>query len=211
MKKIEFIALLRNEINNNNTIENLCILAGCIASKKHQYLEIIFNEFKLCKVKTTKIYECILQSYLFCGFPSTLVTLKKFKKYYPDFKSINYSYNLRKYTLKGWLNCKLIYGNKFEKLIKNIDYLSSEIQNWMIIEGYGKIMGRKFLSLKERELINVTMLSVNFYKHQLISHIIGATNTQSDIAEINKAIDKGGFFNTKQNIKLSKQIISLIN
>lgn len=49
---------------------------------------------------------------------------------------------------------------------------------WLIIEGYGKVLGRKGLSLKERELCIVSILSAMKFEEQLYSHIIGAINVK---------------------------------
>ena len=74
----------------------------------------------------------------------------------------------------GVVNCKKIYGNKFDKLISNVKEFSPELSKWLVTEGYGKVMGRKGLSLKEREMCNVAVLCSLKYDSQLYSHINGA-------------------------------------
>ena len=60
---------------------------------------------------------------------------------------------------RGIKNCKKIYGDKFDKLISNIKNFSPEMAEWLIVEGYGKVLGRKGLTLKEREVCIVSILS----------------------------------------------------
>jgi len=57
-----------------------------------------------------------------------------------------------------------------------------------LLEGYGKVMGRKGLSLKKRELNNVVVLTVLKFEDQLYSHINGAFRTKSTIDQIKKVI-----------------------
>lgn len=148
-------------------------LAASIA--KDDFVQIEFEIQKLFNVKSDplKIYESILQTYLFCGFPAVIETLRIFKKYFPKFKSRQSKYETPEFKKTGEINCKLIYKKNFKKLIDNMSSLSPDLKEWMLIEGYGKVMGRKGLSLIEREIINVSVLAAKFYENQLHSHIRG--------------------------------------
>jgi hypothetical protein len=70
-----------------------------------------------CPVK--KIYESLLQTYLFAGFPSALISLKRFNEVLRRDKVCK-GYDLKKYSYRGKVNCRMIYGNKYEKLISNV-------------------------------------------------------------------------------------------
>lgn len=119
----------------------------------------------------------MLQTYLFAGFPSALVSLKIFHKAVSKQKSY-IGFDLKKYLNRGQNNCKLIYADKYENLLKNIRSFSPEMAEWLIIEGYGKVLGRKGLSLKEREVCIISILSAMKFEEQLYSHIIGAVNIE---------------------------------
>ncbi|KAA0236919.1 MAG: carboxymuconolactone decarboxylase family protein, partial [Chlorobiota bacterium] len=56
------------------------------------------------------------------------------------------------------------------------------------LEGYGKVMGRKGLSFKERELCIVAVLAVLRFEDQLYSHINGAFRAKVTIIKINDVI-----------------------
>jgi alkylhydroperoxidase/carboxymuconolactone decarboxylase family protein YurZ len=125
------------------------------------------------KISQKKIYEALLQTYLFAGFPSALISLKMFNQIVNKEKKY-VGFDLHKYLNRGEKNCKIIYGNKYEKLISNIKSFSPEMAEWLIIEGYGKVLGRKGLSLKEREVCIVSILASLKFKDQLYSHINGS-------------------------------------
>lgn len=171
----------------NKGISNLCLLAALLAKDNFKKSENVLKIMKNKKIQPEKIYETILQTYLFCGFPATIEALKLFKKHFSNFRIEYHRYNLEKYQKSGVANCKLIYKKNFKKLISNMAFVSPELKEWMIIEGYGKVLGRKNLSLKERELINVSILSSRYFENQLYSHLKGCLNlgiSKKDIIQI---------------------------
>jgi len=207
---------IKNRIENalkkdNSDVVLLCLIASCIASKRLKYLDNLFNYSISSNLRPKKIYELILQVYLFSGFPATIESLKIFNFKFNDFKVHNISSNRHNFMKSGKNICRKVYRNNFDKLMNNFSKLSPDLKIWMINEGYGKVMGRKGLSLKERELINVSVLSTNFYEHQLYSHIKGALNTGSDFNEIKSVIENTIVFKNKTYIKNSLKLLDKIN
>lgn len=186
-------------VQNNTEILALCELVSCIASKKTDNLEKIMLKLKKKGISPLKIYESILQTYLFCGFPAAIIGIQALSKHFKISISKE-SYNLKIFRARGKANCKDVYRSNYDKLIHNFDNMSPDLAEWMIIEGYGKVLGRKNLSLKQRELLNVAILCTNYYEHQLFSHLKGSLNTGNDKALISKVIKKTSKFNTKPNL-----------
>ena len=58
-----------------------------------------------------------------------------------------------------------------------------------MLEGYGKVLSRKGLSLKEREFCIVSVLSILMFEDQLYSHINGAARTGAKLIEIKSVIE----------------------
>ncbi len=197
-----------NRINNEDLL--LCFFVSCITSYKINYLRVITEIMKGRGVKSSKIYETILQSYLFCGFPVTIESMKIFNKVYIGFRNPKHDFNLPKYRISGVKNCQKIYKSNFNKLMDNFAGLSNELKEWMIIEGYGKVMGRDGLSLKTRELINTAMLTTKYFEHQLFSHIKGSINTGSTYKEILNVIKVTEFFGGKRNMNKSLMLLEKI-
>ena len=150
--------------------------------------ELIYQA-KSNKIPFIKIYETLLQNYLFTGYPSALLSLKLLKEMYPSKKPPKAAdMNLYHFKKKGEENCKKIYGTKYEKLIRNVNNFSPDMAKWLVLEGYGKVLGRKGLSLKERELCIVATLTVLKFEDQLYSHINGAFRVKASIEEIQNVI-----------------------
>ncbi len=197
-----------NRISNKDLL--LCFLVSCITSYEISYLREIIEILKERGIQNNKIYETILQAYLFCGFPVTIESLKIFNKIYTNFKKPNYDFDLIKYRKSGVRNCKKIYKSNFSKLMDNFAGLSNELKEWMIIEGYGKVMGRKGLSLKTRELINTAILTTKYFEHQLFSHIKGSLNTGSTYEEVLNVIKVTELFGGKKNVLKSLKLLEKI-
>lgn len=165
------------KLKDLSEIELLALLSACSVLRENNYFKIILEQLLEKKTSSKKIYEALLQTYLFAGFPSALVSLKILHNTVSKEK-VYKGFDLIKYLNRGKKNCKLIYADKYEKLLKNIRSFSPEMAEWLIIEGYGKVLGRKGLSLKERELCIVSILSAMKFEEQLYSHIIGAINVK---------------------------------
>ena len=72
--------------------------------------------------------------------------------------------------------------------------LSPELAEWMIVEGYGKVLSRPQLSPVERELCTVAALTVMDWERQLFSHIKGALNVGAAKNEVKEAILQASLF-----------------
>ncbi|HEX2788009.1 MAG TPA: hypothetical protein VHP32_08895 [Ignavibacteria bacterium] len=190
--------------------ENIYLVkvVSCIAANKSDKLPVLLKRAKSDKVNSRKLYEAILQTYLFCGFPSTIESLKAFNNVF-NYKTDEY--NAVNIKSSGKKVCKIIYGSNYHKLLKNMSSISPELKTWMIQEGYGKVLSRPFLTLKQRELINVSILSTSYFPVQLLSHLIGALNAGSNTKELREVIDLTKPYNRKSNISKTLKLLSSIS
>lgn len=185
-------------------------LASVITLDNLSQVESIIMKLKNTSVKTEKIYETILQCYLFCGFPATIEALIIFKKYFPKYYKKKFAYNIGKFRKSGMTNCKLVYRNNFRKLIENMEYYSPELKDWIIIEGYGKVLGRTGLSLLDREYINVSILVTKLYENQLNSHLRGCLNLGATKHELNSLFNRLQKISGIKNISSGKKLLKSV-
>ena len=64
----------------------------------------------------------------------------------------------------------------YDRLRVNIRALHPELDEWMIVEGYGKVLSRPGLDLPRRELCIVAACAASEQDRQLHSHLHGAIN-----------------------------------
>jgi alkylhydroperoxidase/carboxymuconolactone decarboxylase family protein YurZ len=194
------------DVNSKNLLPIICAAS---ALRKLGILEELIRQAKFRKIPFKKIYEALLQNYLFTGYPSALLSLKILKEIYPNKKLTKAAdMNLYHFRKRGETNCKKVYGNKYEKLMSNVKNFSPDMAEWLVLEGYGKVLGRKGLSLKERELCIVAVLTVLKFEDQLFSHINGAFRAKASIEQIRSVIES---LSSIGNRKLSSFGLKVLN
>ena len=198
---------IKSKIKSLGEVELLALLSASSVLRKTNYFKIILQQLITNQTSSKKIYEALLQTYLFAGFPSALISLKSFKKIVGKKKEYK-GFDLNAYLDRGKRNCKLIYADKYDKLLDNIRSFSPEMAEWLIIEGYGKVLGRKGLSLKEREICIVSILSVMKFKDQLYSHIIGAMNIKVNQKLLLKSLRNLSLINAESRSKFGESCLN---
>jgi alkylhydroperoxidase/carboxymuconolactone decarboxylase family protein YurZ len=177
-------------ISDVNLKNLLPLIAASAALRKMKILKALIITARSKKIPFIKIYETILQNYLFTGYPSALLSLKLLREMYPGKKPQKTAdMNLYNFRKRGEANCRKVYGSKYEKLILNVKNFSPDMAEWLVLEGYGKVLGRKGLSLKERELCIVAVLTALKFDDQLYSHINGALRLKASVEEISDVIE----------------------
>lgn len=138
------------------------------------------------------VEECILQSYLFAGFPRCLNAMREWRRVSeapaPEGEDIPEP-SLRRWRTQGEQTCEIVYGKFYEKLRGNITHLHPALDDWMIVEGYGKILSRPGLALPLRELCIVAACAASGQDRQLHSHLHGALNAGASPEDVAGTLD----------------------
>ncbi|HSP87077.1 MAG TPA: carboxymuconolactone decarboxylase family protein [Ignavibacteriaceae bacterium] len=182
------------------------IAAASVLRKEKLFKELIYLS-KEKRISPKKIYEILLQSYLFAGFPSALISLKIFKEILPVRLTGNKTQSISELKKIGEKTCRKIYGDKYDKLISNIKSFSPELSDWLVAEGYGKVLSRTQLNLKERELAIIAMLTVLKFEDQLFSHINGAVRLGIPSKIISELIDSLMILENKSYSSFGKKVL----
>jgi len=144
------------------------------------------------------VEELLLQSYLFCGFPRTLNATREWRRISgvpapvappgatggPAVSGEEYE----RWRAQGEATCAIVYGEFYRKLRHNIVALHPELDEWMIVEGYGKILSRPGLALPLRELCIVAACVASSQERQLHSHLHGSLNAGVPAAEVRQSL-----------------------
>lgn len=158
--------------------ELLILISANLAAGRYRTISELIGDTKENRVSPRKIYEIILQSYLFLGYPRAIEGLKLFESKYPRFvpppgvdpepAAVN---DWRK---RGELLCRKIYGSNYEPLRRRIKGISPDLDAWMVWEGYGKVLSRGQVPSYVRELCSCAALVITGDTVQLHSHLRGA-------------------------------------
>ncbi len=140
------------------------------------------------------VEELVLQSYLFCGFPRALNAAREWRRLRVQGRGTGRGAGDRdreydRFQAEGEATCARVYGRFYEKLRQNIVALHPELDTWMIVEGYGKVLSRPGLDLGRRELCIVAACVASGQDRQLHSHLHGSRNVGVPDEVISAALD----------------------
>lgn len=125
----------------------------------------------------TWIEELLLQTYLFAGFPRALNGMREWRRLRKEVVAPRNSVSADAVRAAGEATCAEVYGEMYDRLRVNIRALHPLLDEWMILEGYGKVLSRPELDLQRRELCIVAACAAAGQDRQLQSHLHGALNT----------------------------------
>src|SRR5579859_1226453 len=123
-------------------------------------------------VHSTWIEELLLQTYLFAGFPRALNAMREWRRLVSA-PSADAGQTKGDTRAAGEATCENVYSNMYERLRQNIRALHPALDEWMIEEGYGKVLSRPGLDLGRRELCIVAACAATGQSRQLHSHLHG--------------------------------------
>jgi 4-carboxymuconolactone decarboxylase len=125
----------------------------------------------------TWIEEVLLQTYLFAGFPRALNGMREWRRIAGTQVTDAQGIAVPDRRGAGERTCARVYGDMYDRLRVNIRTLHPLLDDWMIEEGYGKVLSRPGLDLPRRELCIVAACAATAQDRQLQSHLHGCRNT----------------------------------
>jgi 4-carboxymuconolactone decarboxylase len=133
--------------------------------------------------------ELILQTYLFAGFPRALNAMREWRRIQPSPAASVGPSSPDDWRRDGEQTCAAVYGDMYERLRENIEGLHPLLDEWMITEGYGKVLSRPGLDLMRRELCIVAACAAAGQERQLHSHLHGALNVGVPADVVDEAVE----------------------
>ena len=137
--------------------------------------------------------ELLLQSFLNVGYPLALVAFGVWRGVagpvlesekgepiaHPEWE---------RWTKRGVAACAEVYGRTYHKLMLNLGSLHPAIEPLVVVDAYGKILGRPGLDAKRRELCTLAAIAMQNAPVQLHAHLRGALNTGSTREDVDEVI-----------------------
>ena len=136
--------------------------------------------------------ELLLAAVLYVGFPRAIVAWTVYRRLEgepaPGSEPSDYA-RWQEWLERGEATCRHVYGKHYEQLRHNIAALHPALEQWMIVDGYGKTLSRSGLDLLHRELCSVAMLVPQGVPRQLLSHLSGALNAGATVEQVEAVLD----------------------
>jgi 4-carboxymuconolactone decarboxylase len=138
------------------------------------------------------VEELVLQSYLFAGLPRALNAAREWRRISgrrapAADEGADYALT-EEWRRRGEETCATVYGPFYHRLRHNIAELHPALDAWMIVEGYGKVLGRPALDLLRRELCVVAACAALGQDRQLHSHLHGALHAGASEAQVSETL-----------------------
>jgi len=169
-------------------------VAAAVARGKAPELNARFAAARDARVPGLWIEELLLQSMLVVGYPLALVAFGAWRGVggpapvegdgaedlaHADWES---------WAARGAAVCRAVYGRAYHKLLVNLRALHPALEDLVLVDAYGKVIGRPGLDLKRRELCTVATTAVLGTAEQLHSHLRGALHTGASAVEIDAVL-----------------------
>ncbi len=160
---------------------SLALFSAAIAVGRTDVLNEAVALGRRYSVRRDQLYEVVLQSYLFLGFPRMLIAAEVLGEAFPDYHGNSTLQPYGSDESTAWFDngiklCRRVYGDSYKPLKTKVESVAPEVFRWMIVEGYGKVLSRPELAVVDRELSIVANLMIENLPKQLFSHMKGALN-----------------------------------
>ncbi len=166
-------------------------LAAVLAGGSEAEVRVSLAAAVASELNAVWVEEVILQTYLFAGFPRSLNAAREWRRLSgrpaPEYDE-GTRFDEASLTARGEATCAKVYGPFYERLRHNIQQLHPALDAWMIVEGYGKVLGRPQLDLARRELCVVAACAIARQDRQLHSHLHGAIHAGASPAQVDAAL-----------------------
>src|SRR2546428_10607681 len=165
-------------------------VAAAVAEGKTSELEARLRAAQVAGVPARWIEELLLQSLLVVGYPLALVAFGVWRQVSgPDLDQGHDAEQLAHGDWEAWAErgaavCRAVYGRAYHKLLVNLRALHPALEDLVLVDAYGKVIGRAGLDLKRRELCTVAAVAGLGTAQQLHSHLRGALNTGATEEEV---------------------------
>ena len=134
------------------------------------------------------IEELLLQSFLNVGYPLSLAAFGVWREVAgpapdPGGEPLAHA-DWERWAARGAETCEKVYGRTYHKLLLNLRTLHPAIEPLVLIDAYGKVLGRAGFDAKRREICTLAAIAMLNAPRQLHAHLRGALNlgwTKEDV------------------------------
>ena len=173
----------------NEALRALIALSAAVGARNKAALTITMDQ-AAAVADPADVEEMLLQSYLFVGYPVALQALAMWRERTGNAASeLATPDDPATWRERGEKVCAQVYAGQYERLRANIAKLHPDMERWMLEEGYGKVLGRRGVDLKVRELCIASLLVGLDAPQQLYSHLRGALNVGATVEEVETTVE----------------------
>src|SRR3989442_7905413 len=137
------------------------------------------------------IEELLLQSLLNVGYPLTLVAFAVWREVAGPVQDAGEPIAHAvwpQWVERGAKACMEGYGRTYHKLLLNLRGMHPALEPLVVVDAYGRVLGRPGLDAKRRDLCTLAAIALLNAPRQLPAHLRGALNTGSTREEVDTVL-----------------------
>lgn len=128
---------------------------------------------------------------LYAGYPAALEALRGLNRTWPGRARRTREGGPARWRRRGLALSRRVYGPVHARLLATVRALHPDLAVWMVETGYGRVLARPGLGMRDRELVTVAVLAATGRERQLVSHLLGAARVGASPAAIARALRAG--------------------
>lgn len=166
-------------------------LASAIAKGGEPLLRDRMRAARGAEVPAIWVEELLLQSMLNVGYPLALAAFAVWREVSGAPRNSGEPVDHAGWAFwekRGEDACQLVYGRTYHKLLLHLRSLHPALEPLVIVDAYGKVLGRPGLDPKRRELCTIAAIAMVDAPKQLGAHFRGARNTGASKEEIDAVL-----------------------
>lgn len=171
---------MRRSLQNREGLsqrERLCILLPALYAlgKREEAQVVLQKAIAERQAPVAFLAELFIHLSLLIGFPNMLHGLEQLARLKtPLRRTPSDNLSSRQLQHRGLRALQRVYGRQTEKLLHSLAAIHVDLPRMIVQDVYGKVIARAGLRMQERELINITVLTIQGLDRQQYSHIRGA-------------------------------------
>ncbi len=151
--------------------KSFILIASLYALNRRNEVPAILHRMK---VPHRHLVELFLHLSLLLGFPAMLDGYEKLSSLNLLPRSSQHRLAFHNNRTRGLRALRRVYGSQTDKLLSSLEAMFPGLSTMIVEDVYGKVIARRGLTLRERELVNIAVLTIQGLNRQLHSHVRGA-------------------------------------
>src|SRR5262245_6494035 len=137
----------------------LCAFAAAMSRGDAVRATAALGDARAARTKRRAAEEAALMLMLYAGFPSALEGSRVLDAAWPGTPHRPLEGAPSAWTRRGEALCRRVYGPAYARLLPAVRALHPDLAVWMVELGYGRVLARRGLDVRMRELVTVAALA----------------------------------------------------
>lgn len=169
----------------------LCRYAALVTRREFAAASEALGAARTLGVRRVAAEESALMLMLYAGYPAALEGLRVLNAAWPGRARRTREGGTGDWLRRGEALCSRVYGSSYARLVPAVEALHPDLARWMVEHGYGRVLSRRGMTARDRELVTVAALAALGWERQLVSHLLGARRVGATLDEVQGALAAG--------------------